>query len=262
MRVNRRTITFVALAVAAAAVCIRLGFWQLDRHAERRAANELRAERLELPPLLLDVETARSAAEALALEADGEPADSLLWRRVELRGRWDFSRELVLRNRSFQGLPGVHVVTPLRLASDPETETGPAVLVRRGWMPAPDGLTADLAAGRPDASGADGGAERVEGIVLPPESGVDERAPPVYEIGGEEHAALVRLDPRAAADALPYPVAGFSVLATRPRVAGDAMRLVPPPEPDPGPHLMYAVQWFSFAAIAVVGTFFWLRRTG
>ncbi len=272
MRVNRRTITFAGLAVVAAALCIRLGFWQLDRHAERRTANELRVERLELPPFRLDARTARASPEALALGPDGEPADSLLWRRVELVGRWDFPRELLLRNRSYQGVPGVHVVTPLLLTSDAEdpgddladevAEPAPAVLVRRGWMPAPDGLQADLSAGRPERAGAAAGTERVEGILLPPEPGVDERDPPVYEIDGEEHAALVRLDPRAATDALPYPVAAFSVLATRPSVAAGGMRLVAPPEPDPGPHLMYAGQWFAFAAIALIGTFFWLRRTG
>jgi cytochrome oxidase assembly protein ShyY1 len=34
---------------------------------------------------------------------------------------------------------------------------------------------------------------------------------------------------------------------------------VPPPPLDEGPHKSYAIQWFSFAIIAVVGMFFFLR---
>ena len=34
---------------------------------------------------------------------------------------------------------------------------------------------------------------------------------------------------------------------------------MPPPPLDEGPHRSYALQWFSFAAIAIVGTFFFLR---
>jgi cytochrome oxidase assembly protein ShyY1 len=35
---------------------------------------------------------------------------------------------------------------------------------------------------------------------------------------------------------------------------------VPPPELDEGPHLSYAVQWFIFSAIAIVGYPLVLRR--
>ena len=34
---------------------------------------------------------------------------------------------------------------------------------------------------------------------------------------------------------------------------------VPPPPLDEGPHRSYAIQWFSFAIIAVVGMYFFLR---
>jgi cytochrome oxidase assembly protein ShyY1 len=35
---------------------------------------------------------------------------------------------------------------------------------------------------------------------------------------------------------------------------------VAPPALDDGPHLSYAIQWFSFAAIALVGSYVVVRR--
>ena len=37
-------------------------------------------------------------------------------------------------------------------------------------------------------------------------------------------------------------------------VAGRVPQRVPTPPLDEGPHLSYAIQWFSFAAIALAGT--------
>jgi surfeit locus 1 family protein len=38
---------------------------------------------------------------------------------------------------------------------------------------------------------------------------------------------------------------------TRPQ--GERVARLPPPALDEGPHLSYAIQWFSFAAIALIG---------
>ncbi|PIF03178.1 MAG: hypothetical protein CSA63_02295, partial [Propionibacterium sp.] len=39
----------------------------------------------------------------------------------------------------------------------------------------------------------------------------------------------------------------------------DQLSVVLPPPPDEGPHLSYAVQWFLFTAITVIGMFFLIR---
>ncbi|MGH7541638.1 MAG: SURF1 family protein, partial [Gemmatimonadota bacterium] len=179
------------------------------------------------------------------------------WRRVRLRGRYDPDREIVLRARSRNGTPGVETLTPLRIGAGDEA---PAVLVLRGWLPAPDGLRGDLASGWP--AGTEAAPPRtvtVEGIAV-------EASPPgdarplrlLYE--GTEHLVLVTADPTAAREALPYPVASFYVRATDPGPAGPALRPPRPLDTSAGPHLSYAIQWFSFAVIALVGTALYVRK--
>lgn len=247
MKLTGRTWLFGGAVVLIATVCVRLGFWQLDRLEERRAVNAERAAAHEAPP-------ARVTAAGPSAAEDGISED-LAWRRVELAGRFDYAREIVLRNRSRQGTPGVYVMTPFLLP-----DSG-AVLVLRGWLPAPDGMSASLARARPEAPA---GSVTVGGIARPgsPRSGgpVDTLA-----AGSGTHPVLGSADLAAASRLLPYPVASYYVHPDdRPGMGGDASggesapglapRPVPLPEPDGGPpHLSYAVQWFSFATIALVG---------
>src|SRR5262249_2988540 len=111
---RRRWLTL--LVITGALVCCRLGIWQLDRLAQRRAQNTLIDARMTGPPATLE----------------GAPIDpaEIDYRRVEARGVYDPAQEIVLRGRALDGAPGVHVLTPLRL------DTGDAaVLVDRGWLP-------------------------------------------------------------------------------------------------------------------------------
>src|SRR5438445_3711828 len=116
---------FVILAVCAAAIFVRLGFWQLDRRTQRRARNAVIAARMQAAPVKV---------EQLA-------GDTSLthYRRVRVTGHPDFDRDLALTLRGNMGSPGVDVLTPVRLPGGDS-----AILVNRGWIYSPDGMTADL----------------------------------------------------------------------------------------------------------------------
>ena len=96
---------------------VNLALWQLRRLDEKRARNDRIAEG----------PSAAGAARALrpvvpdAAGPSGGPSPPT--------GTYDPAHEVLIRNRSSQGQPGFHVVTPLRLAD------GQALLVNRGWIP-------------------------------------------------------------------------------------------------------------------------------
>lgn len=223
------------LVLVVAAVCVRLGFWQLDRLAQRQARNAHLEQALALPAISLGGGTLR--------EIERDPA-AYLNRRVHARGVYDPGGEVLLRGRTHQGQPGVHLVTPLRIA-----DVDAAVLVNRGWAPAPDAATLD------PAPLSEIGQRDVEGIIQlvpsPPEGGT----PVEIETASGRVLTLRRLDLQAlrarAAQRL-APIYIQQLPDPSPSDAPTPVR-IPLPELTEGPHLGYAVQWFSFAAIFVIG---------
>jgi surfeit locus 1 family protein len=153
---SRRTKVFGALAVAAAALFVRLGVWQLHRLEERRGRNAEIRRQLALPPVRL----------AAADVADGAALRRLLWRRVEVEGRFDAGGQVVVRGRTWEGTPGVGLLTPFVLSG------GGRVWVDRGWVPSPDAEHVDA------SRYAEPGAVRVRGFLRPPGRGEESGAGP------------------------------------------------------------------------------------
>jgi surfeit locus 1 family protein len=211
-----------AILLVFAAVCIRLGVWQLDRLSARRSANALATARRELPEVEFPVAIA---------------ADSLNGRRVKARGRYDPRGELLLRGQVFGGVPGVVLVTPLRLGDADDT----AVLVERGFVPSADALTLPADTGFDEP-----GVRQVHGIAYKIVNS-DEGQP----LGREGRLTLRRLDLRTVQTRLPYPVVDIVIRQTPDPSLPSFPRRRPPDPLDDGPHLMYAIQWFAFALTAL-----------
>lgn len=57
-------------------------------------------------------------------------ADAARFRRIEIRGEYDAEPQFLLDNMVHDGVPGYHVLTPLRVPGVRER-----VLVNRGWVP-------------------------------------------------------------------------------------------------------------------------------
>jgi len=79
--------------------------------------------------------------------------------------------------------------------------------------------------------------------------------------GGSTYSGRPRIIARMSLDvirrALPYPVAPvYVVVLGDSAVAADRVARLSVPPLDDGPHMGYALQWFAFATIAVVGAGF------
>jgi len=230
-----RSILFFGLTVVAALVFARLGVWQVERLQERRALNALGEAARALPPLNLD-----DPAQA-GLAASG----GIQNRHVQVTGRYDPAAELVIRGQSEGGVPGVRLITPLKpLRGDT------VILVQRGYVTTADARTID------PGPLAEGGLQVVRGIAFQLPDSAD-GAP--LDVAGR--LTWRRVDLRTLRQRLPYPVADYLVLQTPDSTLPKLPRRDSAPVLDDGPHLSYAVQWFSFAITAVVvGALVGLRR--
>ena len=216
----------VLLTAVALAAFVSLGTWQLGRAREKRG---LVAE---------FAAGGRDTVEANGLDLGGLPR----YQRVRLLGAYDPSRQVLLDNMpSAAGRPGYRVLTPLRRADGRGW-----VMVDRGWVP----LGASREALPDVAVGA--GEREVSGVLdVLPEPGL-------------------RLGPAAAPGATGWPrLLLFPTGADLESALGHALEprivLLDPDLPDgyerswrpslgfgPERHLGYALQWFAFAAVAIV----------
>ena len=216
--VRKRHIVLIAVAVIVAFTCVRLGFWQLNRLHGRRDVNAM-----------LEARGAEGPAPITSLQPDAMP-----YRHVTVTGTYDPAHEQILSGRtSDAGDPGNHVLTPLVVGD------GRAVIVDRGWVP--------LETQTPPVTGqaaAPQGRVTITGLALPPDQ---VSTPPV----DPSPTLVTRID--LGRGDLPYTLLPVYVLLQYQQPAQAEPEVVAPPGFDDGPHLSYAIQWFSFATIAVVG---------
>ncbi len=241
--VGRRWRWVTVAVVVIMIVLARLGIWQLDRLAERRAANTKLMAALASSTIFVNDDLT-----ALAGQPPADVSPDLANRDVFLEGRYDFTQQRILVLQNYQGQPGVHLITPLVL------DSGVAVLVDRGWIPDAEYEASHLfseAAGPQTVSGYIALTEtlrrRVAGAVVPASPG----------------AEIFRVDVAALAEELSYPLAPYYV------------RLSPQEEPDrtlpveiakeidlsEGPHLGYAIQWFIFSLGFGAGYVLYVNRS-
>ena len=223
------------LVVTVAVVFVNLGLWQLRRADERRMVNTVGQSRIGEEPLPLET----------LLDAAGDDISSLEYRPATATGVFDSGNEVLVRSQVNLGTAGFHVITPLVVAE------GEAVLVNRGWVPLVLDETPVEEAPPPE------GEVTIEGWVhLTQTRGA--LGPSDPEEGRLITMSRVDID-RIAAQA-PYELAPVYLVET----GGDGDQLpLPPPIPtfdDDGPHLSYAIQWFGFAVVGLVGYGFLIRR--
>jgi surfeit locus 1 family protein len=231
---SRRLWWSALIVLAGMAIMIRLGFWQLDRLAQRRAYNAELVHQLALPPLSL-------AGDVLPIElrAGGDLA-ALKNRSATARGTYDFSHQVVLKLQSWQGQPGAHLITPLLIEGSSRAEL--AVLVDRGWVPYTEATPQSL----PQFD--EPGPVTVTGFIQ-----LSQPLPTDSSRPAGPQTEWYRLDIAALQAQMPYQLLPVYIQQSPPPGPGGNVKLPYRVEPvfdlSDGPHLSYAIQWYSFALI-------------
>jgi len=264
----------IALLSLVAAGCFSLGLWQLDRAAERDA-------------LKRTIERGRLLA-PLTLSADTPAADLSPWRAAAAQGHWAQQHTVLLENRNLDGRPGYWVATPLLLnapngAAERASESASgksappqAILVLRGWLPR-DLHSGGVLPAIPREPGLvqirgelhahvprifelwewAGGAASGLPVTLPQTDGT---TPVVQnlELGDYARASGLDLLPAVLAQTHDTVVAGAAppVSARAPATPAALQREWPGPSLDSDQNRGYALQWFSFCAIAAIAAAF------
>ncbi len=222
---KKLVLRWVALAVflvLMAVVFANLGDWQLARLDETRQENQAVAANRDAPVV--------NYADVM-----GDPlTDEEQWRRVRLVGQYTGVQYRV-KYRNHDG-PGIEVLSIF------QTTSGDAVVVNRGFIPKQQG--------RPDTE------------ILPPtpEGQVeitgyvrrDERAKDNAIIPRDFQVRFISSDAIGTSlgtDLLP----GYVNLIESTPDNGDTMLPITPPPPSEGNHFSYALQWYAFGAIALIG---------
>ncbi|MEU4113423.1 SURF1 family protein [Kitasatospora sp. NPDC028055] len=232
-----------ALAVAAVAVCVWLGSWQLGRFEDR-------------------VSTHQETKQSLTASGEARPIDALLGpaspqvttktvgKPVTVVGEYDTEHQLLVPNRVLDGKQGYYVLTPLRTAD------GHAVAVVRGW--APGNPPADPSGAAHAAEPAPTGPVTVTGRLQANESvgsnGAVAGGLPAGQLGMINRASLLNVlaydgwyDGWVSADQVP---AGLTVVPTVQPQGGDGLTL------RAFQNLGYTLEWFVFGGFVV---FMWFR---
>ena len=214
------------VVIVLAALFVNLGLWQLRRADERLLDNAVMSARLSDEPMSLQD----------LLAAVGSDPSSLEYRRVRVTGRYRPDLELLIRNQTnAAGAAGFNVVTPFEYGTDR------FVLVNRGWVP----LEMDTP---PVGASPPGGEVTISGVIR-----LTQLRPAVGPVEPDGILTVAsRIDIDRLAQQMPGPVAPVWIQST------DETLLLPVSMPvpsfdDAGPHTLYAIQWFAFALIGVVG---------
>lgn len=222
-----RMLGILLVLLAIAAVCARLGVWQLDRAQEsaRQAEAVEVAQAADAVPL----------ADVLAPQAT---FTGVADRRVVVaRGRFG-EDEVLVPDRVREGETGLLVVTPFVVA-----DTGATLAVVRGWVP----QAADAA-----AVPAPAGDATVTGLLQVGEPAHDDVDLPAGQVSDVSPAALV--------NRWGGPVYTGYLILTDVEPAQGGLLPAPLPEPPSGAwdlqNLAYAAQWWLFGGFAIA---LWVR---
>ena len=213
----------VLITLAAFVFFMSLGLWQLDRADYKDAIQQKFESRLSADYRHLDI---------------SEVITDIEFQKLELSGRYDTRRTILVDNQLHHGQPGYHVLSPFELSSSKDI-----VLINRGWV-------------------ALGNSREILPIIkMPVLDGV------VRGIGSIPGDDIYRMGQIVLGDKWPQVIPFVDIEALQKRFNGQLLPLVlwlGPEQPGhyqrewnpvwarPEKSRAYAWQWFSFAAISLI----------
>ncbi len=241
--VSRRWRWVTLLVAGILTVLVRLGFWQLDRLEQRRAINAHVRVQLRSDTLVLT---------GSALQSD---LAQMEYRSVLVSGKYDFEDQVALRNQAYQLEFGAHLLTPLKIDG-----SDLSVLVDRGWIPQDNFLSGNW--DRFDEPGP----VQVRGVIRLSQSKpqMGSIRDPIPAAGEPPLLGWNLANVAAIARQIPYPLLPVYIQKSpdpqhpTPPYPDTASMNAPYPVDPPldlteGNHLSYALQWFAYAVIFMVG---------
>lgn len=214
------------LALILISGCLWAAQWQFHRGEVRSERNNQIEARVDLPPVDVD----QAANNAVPVE----------WRKISATGTFDAQRQILLRNRYFEGKYGFEVLTAFKDVS------GREFWVDRGWIQA--GATATV---EPDIPALPSGEVTIVGRVR-----LDRSLPQgkFFAIPTGKNGGLISEANAQSSN----PVDGIESNFYIDLISGSAKELTPQvpaqlPELSDGPHFAYALQWVIFAGLVIYG---------
>ena len=212
---------------ALAVTFVQLGEWQLHRLDQRRERNATAAANQSKPVV--------DWKEVFTDTIDEDEQ----WQRVTITGTYLPEHQLEVRYRNVGGQAGSEWVVPMK------TSDGSVVLVNRGFTTRDEGTVVE-------AKAAPTGEVTVQGFVRRNERGKANAVVPVQ-------GSVRLINAPAIAQVIGVPLADGYIQQIRSDPPTADLTPVGLPDTDEGPHLSYAVQWFLFTAVAVIGAVLLVR---
>jgi surfeit locus 1 family protein len=221
-------------------IMVRLGIWQLDRLKEREALNALIAVQVNAPRLDLNT--------YLLSRADPAGLTGMQYRQVSARGEFDATQAVALRNQIWlneagQKQLGAHLITPFHLSGSDRS-----ILVDLGWIPQEAVDSGKLRQYVPS------GEVTIQGVIQISQNhaSIGIRTDPPAD--GTRLVAFYSANVARIGAQIPYPLLPVLFQQEPSEVVQG------PPYPQAleadlsnGPHLSYAIQWFSFTMVLGAG---------
>ena len=209
------------IALLLIAGCLWASQWQFQRGIDRQDRNQTIESQLELP--------------TVELKNIDRNFASFEWRTVNANGAFDAAKQILLKNRYFEGVYGYEVLT--RFTAD----DGRSFWVDRGWVKAgKDATTAPQVTAPPTGQ-----------VSITARLRLDRSLPQgaffaLPESGG---GMISKLNAQADSNSEGFylDLLGGSVSSLTPTVPAQV------PELSDGPHLAYSLQWIFFAGLIIYG---------